>query len=373
MTKGSSSIKVAVIDQGVAGHEDLGDRLLPGFTPGLANGNGAPVSNNPHGECCAGIIGASHNNLGIAGIAPLVKIVPVNIFYSQSSSNIAAAINYAWDDAEADVISNSWGGSVADAITSAINNARTNGRGGLGCVVVFAAGNSGSSVSFPATVNGVIAVGAVDKNGALCSYSARGSEINLVAPSGALDYTGDIRTLDLMGSAGLYPGNYLSTFGGTSASCPQVSGVAALLLSINPKLTEAEVRNIHGHSARKIGSYSYSTVSGHPFGTWNANMGYGLLDAEAAVREVYPQISGDNLVPCTGNKTYTLNRNYKGNWTLGTSGLQIVSGGQNSNSITVRAISNPGGTMSGTIYANVVLPNGSSVSVAKTVSIGAPT
>ena len=276
MTKGSSSIKVAVIDQGVAGHEDLGDRLLPGFTPGLANGNGAPVSNNPHGECCAGIIGASHNNLGIAGIAPLVKIVPVNIFYSQSSSNIAAAINYAWDDAEADVISNSWGGSVADAITSAINNARTNGRGGLGCVVVFAAGNSGSSVSFPATVNGVIAVGAVDKNGALCSYSARGSEINLVAPSGALDYTGDIRTLDLMGSAGLYPGNYLSTFGGTSASCPQVSGVAALLLSINPKLTEAEVRNIHGHSARKIGSYSYSTV-------WNANMGYGLLDAEAAV------------------------------------------------------------------------------------------
>ncbi|MFS2575354.1 S8 family peptidase [Parabacteroides distasonis] len=372
MTKGSSSIKVAVIDQGVAGHEDLGDRLLPGFTPGLANGNGAPVSNNPHGECCAGIIGASHNNLGIAGIAPLVKIVPVNIFYSQSSSNIAAAINYAWDDAEADVISNSWGGSVADAITSAINNARTNGRGGLGCVVVFAAGNSGSSVSFPATVNGVIAVGAVDKNGALYSYSARGSEINLVAPSGALDYTGDIRTLDLMGSAGLYPGNYLSTFGGTSASCPQVSGVAALLLSINPKLTEAEVRNILGHSARKIGSYSYSTVSGHPFGTWNANMGYGLLDAEAAVREVYPQISGDNLVPCTGNKTYTLNRNYKGNWTLGTSGLQIVSGGQNSNSITVRAISNPGGTMSGTIYANVVLPNGSSVSVAKTVSIGAP-
>ncbi len=175
-----------------------------------------------------------------------------------------------------------------------------------------------------------------------------------------------------MGSAGLYPGNYLSTFGGTSASCPQVSGVAALLLSINPKLTEAEVRNILGHSARKIGSYSYSTVSGHPFGTWNANMGYGLLDAEAAVREVYPQISGDNLVPCTGNKTYTLNRNYKGNWTLGTSGLQIVSGGQNSNSITVRAISNPGGTMSGTIYANVVLPNGSSVSVAKTVSIGAP-
>ena len=127
--------------------------------------------------------------------------------------------------------------------------------------IVFAAGNSGSSVSFPATVNGVIAVGAVDKNGALCSYSARGSEINLVAPSGALDYTGDIRTLDLMGSAGLYPGNYLSTFGGTSASCPQVSGVAALLLSINPKLTEAEVRNILGHSARKIGSYSYSTVS----------------------------------------------------------------------------------------------------------------
>ena len=49
MTKGSSSIKVAVIDQGVAGHEDLGDRLLPGFTPGLANGNGAPVDRKSTG------------------------------------------------------------------------------------------------------------------------------------------------------------------------------------------------------------------------------------------------------------------------------------------------------------------------------------
>lgn len=83
---------------------------------------------------------------------------------------------------------------------------------------------------------------------------------------------------------------------------PQVSGVAALLLSINPKLTEAEVRNILGHSARKIGSYSYSTVSGHPFELGMPIWDMVLLDAEAAVREVYPQISGDNLVPCTGNK-----------------------------------------------------------------------
>lgn len=138
-----------------------------------------------------------------------MKIVPVNIFYSQSSSNIA--INYAWDDAEADVISNSWGDSVADAIAPpAINNARTNGRGGLGCVVVFAAGNSGSSVSFPATVNGVIAVGAVDKNGALCSYSARGSKLiwlHLLVPW----ILQGIFALDLIECRAL-PRNYLSTF-----------------------------------------------------------------------------------------------------------------------------------------------------------------
>ncbi len=83
-------IKVAVIDDGVENHEELNGRILSGFTPQFSQENpdtqGAPNGNDPpgmhlgHGQCCAGIIGAAHNALGIRGITPMVEIVPVNIF-----------------------------------------------------------------------------------------------------------------------------------------------------------------------------------------------------------------------------------------------------------------------------------------------------
>jgi len=97
-TKGSSSICVAVIDDGVEDHEELTGRVLQGFTPQTSANNpdthGGPNANDPrltdypydqddpfgHGQCCTGIIAASHNDIGIRGIAPNIEIVPVNIF-----------------------------------------------------------------------------------------------------------------------------------------------------------------------------------------------------------------------------------------------------------------------------------------------------
>ena len=73
-------------------------------------------------------------------------------------------------------------------------------------------------------------------------------------------------------------------FRGTSASCPQVAAVAALVLSINPNLTSKEVCDIIERTARKIGNKSYSTNNNRPNGTWNEYYGYGLVDAEAAVK-----------------------------------------------------------------------------------------
>lgn len=88
ITQGIREVRVAVIDDGVENHEDMDGRVLPGFTPTDNTGFGAPVAPPPpanlhiigHGQACAGIISASHNNLGIAGVAPCTQIIPVNIF-----------------------------------------------------------------------------------------------------------------------------------------------------------------------------------------------------------------------------------------------------------------------------------------------------
>jgi len=278
----------------------------------------APNENDPsgepigHGECCAGIIAASHNYLGIRGISPRASIIPINIFndwyissgevyYSEDARDLSNAIDFAWDDAGADVLSNSWGyrtaasGDIpyADAIIAAIGRARSQGRNGLGSIVVFASGNYGGSfsgVTFPANVNGVITVGAVDKNGNIWNYSSRGSEMDLVAPSGNTDLNGDIRTIDREGTKGYESGNYTEKFGGTSAACPQVSGVAALMLSVNPSLTEPDVRTILQQTATDMGSTGFDNT-----------YGYGRGNAAAAVRSVYPIMTGTTNICSSGN------------------------------------------------------------------------
>jgi hypothetical protein len=302
---------VAVIDDGVENHEDIDGRVLPGFTPRNAGSQGAPAPNAPpanlltlgHGQACAGIIAATHNSLGIIGVAPGSLVVPVNIFwdwfvfnqqvrFNETAQDLAAAINWAWDPngGNADVISNSWGfsntagpgGIDSDAITQSITNARTQGRfrngQARGSVVVFASGNSHQSfsgVTFPANVNGVITVGAINRNGAIWNYSSRGAEMDLVAPSGNVNLTGDIVTTDRTGANGYDNGNYTGLFGGTSAACPQISGVAALMLSANPDLSETQVRTILQQTATDMGS-----------GGFDNTFGFGRVDAYAAVTGV---------------------------------------------------------------------------------------
>ncbi|MDR2968333.1 MAG: S8 family serine peptidase [Tannerellaceae bacterium] len=293
-----AGIRVAVIDDGVEAHDDLPGRVLNGYTPRNPNGNNNnggngrpyPAIINPHngldvghGQACAGIIAASHNTMYTAGVAPGVQIIPANIFYGgESASDIAAAIEYAWNPnkGNADVISNSWSYSApVDAITRQIDNAINQGRlrngARRGCVVVFASGNSGGGVSYPASLSNVIAVGAVNKNGTVWNYSCRGYELDVVAPSGnAGKNMGDVYTLDRMGNYGYESGNYTWRFGGTSAAAPQVSAIAALVLSVNPNLTNQQVVNAITKSADR---YPYS----------NNEYGYGLVNALGAIGMAY--------------------------------------------------------------------------------------
>jgi serine protease len=321
ISRGINNVRVAVIDDGVEAHEDLAGRVLPGFTPRNPNGFGAPIANPPgtlvgHGQACAGIIGATiDNTLGVAGIAPCTQIVPINIFsdwfinaqgrvsYRETAQDLAAGINWAWNNGQADILSNSWGygttngGDIPnfDAIVQAINNARTQGRGGRGSIVIFASGNSAQlfqGVTFPANVAGVITVGAVNNRGDLWNYSSRGAEMDLVAPSGDVNFNGDLRTTDRMNANGYEPGNYTPRFGGTSAACPQVSGVAALMISANPNLTEANLANILRNTATDMGA-----------GGFDNDFGFGRLNAQAALQAVFPTINGPAVVCTSANYT----------------------------------------------------------------------
>lgn len=161
LTTGSSAIIIAVIDDGVdLLHPDL--TIAPGgydFRDNDSDPSPATSFDN-HGTAVAGVAAARWNNsIGGAGVAPGCNILPIKISKGDndfaSSQSIGDAIRYAAD--RADVLNNSWGGPFpASFIETAINYAVTNGRGGRGCVVLAASGNSATKwVSIPLSLRGL--------------------------------------------------------------------------------------------------------------------------------------------------------------------------------------------------------------------------
>ena len=263
-----------------------------------------------HGTRCAGIIGAvKDNEIGLAGVAPNCKLMSISNSFEVTpflQMKIADGMDWAWQNG-ADIISNSWYSPICyTGIDEAINNAVTQGRNGKGCVVVFASGNANTaSVYYPANLPNVIAVGAIDYDGNRAFFSNYGSTLDIVAPGVNISTTkGPKAPLQYHP----HPEEYLDTiyrrfFGGTSAACPHVSGVAALILSVNPYLSGQQVRDIIESTAQKVGGYNYQNTLNRPNGTWHAEMGYGLVDAYAAVVAAREAICNNNFLVV--NKTIT--------------------------------------------------------------------
>jgi len=371
-----SGIKVAIIDTGVdLNHQDLQGNLLTGYdaTGGNSNGN---QTGNAHGTVCAGIVAAiANNSTGITGVAYGAKIIPVKVFPSSGSPTdnmLANGINWAWQNG-ADILSNSWGGgSPSNTISNAITNAVNNGRNGKGAIVLFSSGNNNGKVSFPATLDNVIAVGASSmcderKSPTSCDGeswwgSNFGNEIDVVAPGVK------IYTTDISGSTGYSLGDYLSNFNGTSSACPNVAGVVALILSINPNLTQQETTALLEKNTDKVNGYNYSSTSNHPNGTWNNEMGYGRVNARKAVESVIfsnVKLSGTNTI-CNSNSLFSLSQVPNGmsvNWTV-SSNLQIInSSNTNVTVIPVNSLEN------GTGYIKAIIGN---KIIQKNVWIGTP-
>ncbi|NJP08597.1 MAG: S8 family serine peptidase [Leptolyngbyaceae cyanobacterium RU_5_1] len=192
-----------------------------------------PMDLDSHGTHVAGTIAAENNGTGTTGVAYSAQIMPVRVLDetgSGTSKNVAAGIRYAADNG-ADIINLSLGGDYSSDMAAAVEYATAKGS-----LVVMAAGNEYTSqTSFPASLANQwgIAVGAVDRNQTLASFSNRAgaSVLNyIVAPGVTITST--------------TPGSTYQNYNGTSMATPHVSGVAALILSANPTLTPSQVTNL---------------------------------------------------------------------------------------------------------------------------------
>lgn len=305
ITSGKANIKIAIIDQGV--YQQHAEFISTSFVDSYnCYTNSSPYTQTygAHGTMCCGMIASDHNNNDIAGMAPECKIMPISHPLSLSSTTAAElASGLSWATTHgADVINCSWGDQGgacysylhSSLLESALQNALTNGRKGKGCVVVFASGNYGAQgIDYPAYVfSDILTVGAIDATCQKAYFSAYGNSLDLVAP-GVNIYTTTLSGYD--------------SVDGTSFAAPLVAAVAGLILSVNPSLTQKEVADIIESTAQKVGPYSYTINSGRPNGTWHEQMGYGLVDAYAAVMEAkarYP-IQGPDYV-CDTAKYYLL-------------------------------------------------------------------
>lgn len=279
-----------------------------------------PDNGDNHGTACAGVA-CANGAVGASGVAPKARLIPIRLQSGLGSQREAEAFKWAADNG-ADVISCSWGPPdgrwyspndprhhqmvpLPASTRLAIEYAVTRGRGGKGCVILFAAGNGNESVDHDgyASCDLVIAVAACNDRGRRSVYSDFGKAVWCAFPSNDFGHapfdhpapiTPGIWTIDRHGSAGYNTGGngdgdeqglFTGTFGGTSSACPGAAGVVALMLSVNPALAWHEVKEILKRACERIdpqgGDYE---ADGH-----SPKYGYGRLDALAAVTLAQPQ------------------------------------------------------------------------------------
>ena len=296
-----SGVVVAIVDDGLQYvHPDIQANYRPegSYNFDFNHTDPAPTSMTAdyHGTSSAGVAAARDDGatcgVGVAYRAGLsgIAILQTSDLYDAKEAN---ALQYALTVNH--IYSNSWGppddgreyrgpGPLAN---QAIDLGIRTGRNGLGAIYVWAAGNGGSNDNCNydgyASKRQVVTVGAVDSYGVKSIFSEECSALLIVAPS-ASNSRSFIRTTDLLGTAGRNAGDCNVAFSGTSAACPAVAGVVALILEENPALTWLDVQRILIYSAYRTDPTSPSWVQ-NGAGRWASHSyGFGLADAYTAVQ-----------------------------------------------------------------------------------------
>jgi serine protease len=303
ITSGAPGLVIAVLDSGVTAHAELAGRVLPGydFIDNVTTANdgdgrdknasdpgdyGCNNSNSSwHGTHVAGTLGAlSNNSSGVSGVNWTSPLLPVRVIgrCGGYTSDLIDGLRWAAGISIAGIpsnhnparVANISLGTVSDTCSAAFQSA-INDVTARGMVVVAAAGNGATAVSTfsPANCSGVIAVAAITRSGAKASYSNTGPMVTIAAPGGGAG-SGILSTVNTGLTSPAADG--YAYFQGTSMAAPHVAGTASLMLSVNPTLTPAQVRQLMQSSARAFPVGTESDCS-------PGSCGAGIVDAGAAV------------------------------------------------------------------------------------------
>jgi len=255
-------VNVAIIDTGIdPDHPDLMANIEGGFSaiPPADSLN----DHYGHGTHVAGTVAAVNNAIGVVGVGPRIDlwIIKASAGGILLLSDILEAYQFcieSWNDPDPNnniqVVSMSYGGGYSKAEDEMLQTAWNQG-----IILVAAAGNEGGDVIYPAALDYVIAVSAMNKYDKITSWSNRGKEIDLAAPGS------------------LIPSTYLrgtyATWSGTSMATPHVSAAAALAIASHPRMTSSEIVQLLLERAEDLGEPGFDIY-----------YGYGLVDAEAVGR-----------------------------------------------------------------------------------------
>ncbi|WP_339060891.1 S8 family peptidase [Tepidibacillus marianensis] len=287
----NSDVTVAILDTGVDLEQpDLRANLVEGIN--LLDKNASPQDDNGHGTNVAGIVAATSNNsIGVTGIAPHAKIMPVKVLDKKGEGDsflVGQGIRYAVDHG-AKVILLSLGEPVyTPFMKEAVDYAELKN-----VLIVAASGNEGNQLNYPAAFADVLSVGAIDSNDQYASYSNYGEQLDVVAPGDGIFTTG-------------LNGEYV-TNSGTSMAAPQAAGLAALLYQKYPKMTPEEIRDIIKFSADDVDQKG-----------WDERTGYGKIDVQNALKFPLEGLQ-DGYEPNNQKETATMfpsNDTFRGQLTL---------------------------------------------------------
>lgn len=265
ITRGVEDVTIAVIDTGVdLEHPDLKNRIMKGIN--VLDEAAGPNDDNGHGTHVAGIIASETNNHeGGAGMTWFNKIMPVKAMGAEgygTTFDIAKGIIWAVDHG-ADIINMSLGNyQPSRVLEEAVKYAYEKD-----VVMVSAAGNDGSDQpTFPSSYPEVLSVAAVDYDGKRASFSNFGDYIDISAPGVYIPST-------------YFKGEY-AALSGTSMAAPHVAGLAALLKSANPDLSNKQIMDIIQTTAVDLGAQGKDT-----------DYGNGLIDVNSALQHAQQETS----------------------------------------------------------------------------------